>query len=186
MRELRVMKASTPASVACGLTLASFLAAFPTLAQTQPEASEAQELQPASLVACPYTPSEIQDAFGVPVDKGQASDMTYPEGRDVGCLYDVQTSSAVITVRQTWGTPRLPTGAPSQTAERFTRPVRDDVDGAEWVREKGDADGNDDKKVKLSYKRANARVVTEISYYGGGQFLAADIRPKLLKLRRVP
>lgn len=64
--------------------------------------------------------------------------------------------------------------------------MRNDPDGAEWVRERIDADGTDERKLKPTYKRAGSRVSTEISYYGGGEFLAADIRPKLLKPRRVP
>jgi hypothetical protein len=146
-------------------------------------------------VPCPFTQPEIQDAFGVTVEPGQASDMSFPGGRATACLYDIVNSQAVITVTQTWGElpgPAATNGVPETANERIERSIPGDADGAQWVRQKKDAAGDkdddkNDKKVKLEYKRAQSRVTTQLSYYGaGGEWVAADIRPKLLKLRRVP
>jgi hypothetical protein len=155
--------------------------------------SQAQELQPSDLIPCPFTPAEIQTAFGVTVEPGAPSFMNFPGGRDVACLYDVINSQAVITVRQTWGTlpgPAASNGVPEVEKERLERAIPGDADGAMWVRDKkeaGAADDRDEKKVKLQYGRAQGRVRTELSFYGlGGEWVAADFRQKLLKLRRVP
>jgi hypothetical protein len=177
------MKLRSTLTVVCLLNLA----ALPGLGQTT-----SAELQPADLVPCPFTQQEVLTAFGVAVESGAPSFMDFPGGRDVACLYDVINSQAVITVRQTWGT--LPgataTGVSELEKPRLERAIPGDADGAMWVREKQEAaagDDRNDKKVKLQYNRAQGRVKTELSFYGlGGEWLAADFRQKLLKLRRVP
>src|SRR5689334_4909097 len=65
------------------------------------------------LAVCAYSPSEIQSAFGIQVDKQERSDMALTAGRDVGCIYTIKDSSLVISVRQTWDNARSASSSPS-------------------------------------------------------------------------
>ena len=116
-------------------------------------------LTPSSLRPCPFTPAEIEAALGVSVEEGQVADMTWPGGRDVGCLYVVKGSETVLSVRQTWDPGKAAQAAVTKTG----------------------ADGK--PSVELTYGRGNVR--TRVLLHGGA-FDEADMQPKILKLKKVP
>ena len=129
-------------------------------------------LTPASLAPCPFTPAEIESALGVSVEDGQAADMSWPGGRDVGCLYAVKGSDTVLSVRQTWD----PANAGS--ANQTSRAIPGDPDGARW-----ETVGKDKPSVGLIYARGKAR--TRVLVYGD-TIRESDMQPRLLRLKRVP
>src|SRR5215218_10375375 len=118
------------------LTL-SLRAISPALAQ--------EPLTPASLSPCPFTPAEIESALGVSVEDGQAADMSFPGGRDVGCLYPVKGSDTVLSVRQTWDAANQ---AAAKLAEGGLQAVPGDPDGAQWK-----SGGKDEPSAELTYAR---------------------------------
>lgn len=135
---------------------------------------------PVSLAPCPFTAAEIESALELRVEESQAADMTFPDGRDVGCSYVMKKSSTVLSVRQTWD----PANNGSQTATkragyRFRR-IAGDPDAAVWQLGEKDKDRGD---VSLIYSRG--KVKTKVMVYGG-TFRNSDMQPKLLKLKRVP
>ena len=132
---------------------------------------------PEALVPCPFTAAEIQEALGVVAEPGEWADMSFPDGREVGCIYPIKNSFTVLSVRQTWDAAKSapsPLGAPDRTVE----PIPGDPDGAKW--EHGPDQRHD---LALSYSRGH--VQTRIAAYGG-TFRNSDFQPKLLKLKRVP
>lgn len=141
-----------------------------------------QPVTPASLAPCPFTPEEIQAALGLTVDIGEAADMKFPGGRDVGCLYQIAGGSTTFAVRQTWD----PAGragtaqAATEKGTRTTKPIPGDPDGAQW---KVSSQNDDDPQVELSYTRG--KVQTRVLVHGRS-FRAPEIQSNLLKLRRVP
>jgi hypothetical protein len=132
-------------------------------------------LTPASLSPCPFTPVEIESALGVSVEEGQAADMSFPGGRDVGCLYPVQGSDTVLSVRQTWDTASQ--GA-AKLPERGLQAIPGDPDGAQWK-----AGGKDKPSIGLIYARGKVR--TRVLIYGD-TIRESDMQPRLLRLKRVP
>lgn len=148
------------------LTL-TLLGIFPVLAQ--------EPLTPASLSPCPFTPAEIESALGVSVEDGQAADMSFPGGRDVGCLYAVKGSDTVLSVRQTWDAANQ--GA-VKLAEGGLQAIPGDPDGAQWK-----AGGKDKPSVGLIYARGKVR--TRVLIYGD-TVRESDMQPRLLRLKRVP
>ncbi len=138
-------------------------------------------LTPSSLSPCALRAGEIATALGVTVEEEQAADMSWPGGRDVGCLYTFQGTSVVLSVRQTWD-PAAGSGAAPQAAEKpdpGVEVVPGDPDGAAWrVR---DAEGNQD--VELTYTRGH--VHTRVSAHNGS-FDVTDMRQRITRLRRVP
>jgi len=153
-------------AVVTGLSLRPALAVQPTT--------------PASLVPCPYTPEEIEEALGLKVEAGEAADMTFPDGRDVGCLYQVVGGSTTLAVRQTWG-PAGRTGSASQATAKKGKPepIPGDPDGAQWT-----TGGDDDEpQLELSYTRGKVKIRALIH---GRSFQETEMKPKLLKLKRVP
>ncbi|HEV8582139.1 MAG TPA: hypothetical protein VGX68_23975, partial [Thermoanaerobaculia bacterium] len=118
-----------------------------------------EPITPASLVPCPYTPEEIEEALGIQVNPGEAADMEFPAGRDVGCLYQVVGGSTTIAVRQIWD----PTGSissPQSAAKKGKpEPIPGDPDGAQWT-----VGGDDEPRLELSYKRG--KVQTRLLIHG--------------------
>jgi hypothetical protein len=160
--------------------LTSFAVAFALFAGWTSAAFAQDPVTPESLVPCPFTAEELQAALGVPVERGEASDMSYPGGRDVGCYYAVQNSMVVISVRQTWdpsGNKSAP-AAPPEHGGGLVEPIPDDPDGARW--EHGPKDKPD---IALKYGRKHVQT-TLLAY--GGTFRNEDMKPKLARLKRVP
>jgi hypothetical protein len=155
------------------LAVTASLAAGPAAGQ--------EPVTPASLVPCPYTPEEIEAALGLRVNAGEAADMEFPAGRDVGCLYQLVGGSTTLAVRQTWD----PTGslgaAQTAAAKRGrTKAIAGDPDGARWKIGGGD---EGEPRVELSYTRG--KVQTRVLVHGRS-FRVPEMQPRLLKLRRVP
>jgi len=148
------------------LTL-TLLGISPALAQ--------EPLTPASLSPCPFTPAEIESALGVSVEEGQAADMSFPGGRDVGCLYAVKDSDTVLSVRQTWDAANQ---ASAKLAEGGLQAIPGDPDGARWK-----AGGKGKPTVGLIYARGKVR--TRVLIYGD-TVRESDMQPRLLRLKRVP
>ena len=116
-------------------------------------ASGDQPATPASLVPCPYTPEEIEAALGVKVEPGEAAHMEFPNGRDVGCLYQAAGGSTTIAVRQTWDPTGSISSPQSATKKGKPEPIPGDPDGAQWT-----AGGDDDEpRLELSYKRGKVQ-----------------------------
>lgn len=140
-----------------------------------------QPVTPASLVPCPYTPEEIEAALGLKVNAGEAADMEFPAGRDVGCLYQVVGGSTTLAVRQTWD-PTGSVGAADTSAKSGRRKaIPGDPDSARW--KVGGGNDKDEPLVELSYTRG--KVQTRVLLHGRS-FREAEMQPKLLKLKRVP
>jgi len=141
-------------------------------------------ITPSSLHPCAFTGAELQLAIGMKVDKGEAADMTFPGGRDVGCSYAIRGGDLVFSVRQTWEAPAKKAGAAApQRAERGLRPpLKGDPDGASWKFPVMGAAG-DVSSLELVYTRGSVR--TRLILHGGN-FTVANMQPKLLALRRVP
>jgi hypothetical protein len=137
-----------------------------------------EPVTPASLQPCPYSAEEIQSALGVTVERGEAADMTFPGGRDVGCIYPVKNSQTVLSVRQTWD-PSGSSGGDSAAKheEGGLQPIAGDSDGASWRVKRNE------HSVELVYTRAEVR--TRVLVHGG-TFDDDDMQPRLLTLRRVP
>jgi hypothetical protein len=137
-------------------------------------------LTPASLSPCPFTPAEIESALGVSVEDGQAADMSFPGGRDVGCLYAVKGSDTVLSVRQTWDTASA--GSASQgtakLAEGGLHAIPGDPDGAQWK-----SGGKDEPSAELTYARGKIRTRVLIH---GATVRESDMQSRLLRLKRVP
>lgn len=134
---------------------------------------------PASLSPCPFTPAEIESTLGVSVEDGQAADMSWPGGRDVGCLYIVKGSDTVVSVRQTWGPSSSGNGQVSaQRADGDFQAIPGDPDGAKWKAGKGH-----EASMELIYARGKVR--TRVLVHGDS-LRESDLQSKLLKLRRVP
>ncbi|HEV8581372.1 MAG TPA: hypothetical protein VGX68_20085 [Thermoanaerobaculia bacterium] len=159
-------------ALALALTFMSWLPLHP---------AEAEEpVTPASLVPCPYTPEEIEAALGVKVNPGEAADMEFPAGRDVGCLYQVVGGSTTIAVRQTWDPTGSISSPQSATKKGKPEPIPGDPDGASW----NVGGGKDDEpQLELSYKRG--KVQTRFLIHGRS-FRETEMQPKVLKLKRVP
>jgi hypothetical protein len=136
-------------------------------------------LTPGSLSPCPFTPAEVESALGVRVEDGQAADMSWPGGRDVGCLYAVQGSDTVLSVRQIWDPANA--GSVNQASARPAgglQAIPGDPDGAKWK-----AGGKDDPSVELLYERGKVRTRVLIH---GATIRESDMQPRLLRLKRVP
>jgi hypothetical protein len=139
-----------------------------------------EPVTPASLVPCPYTPAEIEAALGLKVNAGEAADMEFPAGRDVGCLYQVVGGSTTLAVRQTWD-PTGSTGAQTAAAKAGrTEVIPGDPDGARWEIGGGD---EGEPRLALSYTRGKVQTLVLIH---GRSFREPDMQPKVLELRRVP
>jgi hypothetical protein len=135
-----------------------------------------QPLNPASLTPCPYTPAEIEAALGIGVSPGESSDMKFPGGRDVGCIYTKVGGSTQVVIRQVWD----PSSQASVAGAKKGKPVPGDPDGAETTRG-GGRDGG--PRVELRYHRDKVQVMLAVD---GRSFVEADIEPKLIRMRRVP
>jgi hypothetical protein len=134
---------------------------------------------PAILSPCPFTPAEIGSVLGISVEDGQAADMSWPGGRDVGCLYAVKDSNTVVSVRQTWDLANTGSSqASAQHVDSDFQAVTGDPDGAKWK-----AGTGHEASVELIYSRG--KVKTKVLIHGD-TFRESDLQPKMLKLRRVP
>jgi len=140
-----------------------------------------QPVTPASLVPCPYTPEEIEATLGLRVNAGEAADMQFPAGRDVGCLYEVEGGSTTLAVRQTWDPTGSVGAAQTVTGKRGrAKAIPSDPDGAIWKVSSGE---DDEPQAELTYTRG--KVQTRV-FVHGRSFRVSEMPPKLLKLRRVP
>jgi hypothetical protein len=146
-----------------------------------PSLAAAQAPAPEKLEPCPYTPEEIEEALGLKVLPGEAADMKFPDGRDVGCIYEVEGSSTTLAVRQVWSSPGGGSGklgaVPKEAREE---PIAGDPDGARWTIGGGT---RGEPRVELRYTRG--RVQTRL-LIEGRVFREAEIQPKILRLKRVP
>lgn len=161
-------------SFAAGLLLFAFGAARAFAAQPSP----------ADLVPCPYTKAEIEALFEVTVIEMAVADMASPDGRDVGCMYVFSNTETVLAVRQVWDPPGnggnagAAAGAKSQQQEPAEEPIPGDPDGGTW--QVGEDHG---PSLKLKYKRGHVRSFVLVHR---GTFDVERVKPKMLRLKRVP
>jgi hypothetical protein len=140
----------------------------------------AQAPAPEKLEPCPYTPEEIETALGLKVLPGEAADMKFPDGRDVGCLYEVAGSSTTFAVRQIWEPAGGSGKLHSAVKDAREEPIAGDPDGARWTIGRSE---RDEPRIELRYTRG--RVQTHLLIEGRA-FREAEIQPKILRLKRVP
>ena len=135
-------------------------------------------LTPEALVPCPFTEAEVEAALEVKVEKGEAADMSTPDGRDVGCIYPVKGSEMVLVVRQTWEGGKSSSAQSTVPAQGEVQAIAGDPDGAWWLIEK-----KDKPRVELTYSKG--KVKTKVIVHGD-EFRTEDFQPRILKLKRVP
>jgi hypothetical protein len=141
----------------------------------------AEQPSPADLVPCPFTEEEVEALFDATVTEMARADMTAPGGRDVGCTYVFDGSETVLAVRQVWDAPgngNITAEAKTQQHEPGDEPIPGDPDGATW--QVGEDQG---PSVKLKYKRGRVRSFVLVHR---GAFDVERIKPKMLRLKRVP
>jgi hypothetical protein len=153
------------------LTLMAWLSVHSAGAAEQPQT-------PDELTPCPYTQAEIEATLGLLVGPGEAADMEFPNGRDVGCFYQVVGGSTTLAVRQTWtvgggANPAPPSGARVES-------IPGDPDGARWTIG-GGVEGA--PRLELNYNRG--KVKTRVVVHGR-IFREPEMQPRLLNLKRVP
>jgi len=137
--------------------------------------AEAQPPTPAGLEPCVFAHDELLSDLGIDIDTAQVADMTFPGGRDVGCLYTIKASETVFTVRQTWDP--AASGKPAKAGAGL-RAVAGDKDGAA-----AGIGPPDEPSAELVYWRG--KVKTRL-FAHGPTLDANDMQARLLKLRRVP
>lgn len=138
-------------------------------------------IAPDKLQACPLEPGDFKTAFGVAVRAGKPSELNPKNGKLLDCTYFAAAGTMAVTVSQTWIEPAQ-LAATMASIDRYLgstpEPIAADLDRGRWLLDPVRKD-----TVVLQYLRSNVR--TEIRVMGGDQKPEA-LRPRLLKLRRVP
>jgi hypothetical protein len=164
------------APLAALVALTALLCSAPARLWADPPAT------PAGLAPCVYTAEEMASVFELTLDRAEASDMTLPGGRDVGCIYTFRETSFELAVRQTWGTALPPSAsAESNDVKAAESPVElNDAEEARWKAAPADRPG---AGGELTYLRGRVRTKVVVR---GGRFTGTEVLKRLQVLRRVP
>ncbi|MDK2123911.1 hypothetical protein [Parachitinimonas caeni] len=140
------------------------------------------EIAPGRLQACPLSPAEIKAALGLEVRAGTPTDITVGAGNKLlGCDYVAVNGNQHVNLGQFWAQAKdVPMAAASmgrQGVGMSVEHLRGDPDHA-IVSMRAEQDGY----IKLEYMREN--VLTTISVVGSVK--TDEIKPRLLKLKRIP
>lgn len=134
----------------------------------------------AGLLPCAFAATELQAVFGIVIESTSRSDMSLPNGRDVGCYYTVKDSSLTFAIRQVWDNNRRSTAPAAALAGQRVTALAGDPDGAVFRMQEEDRPG---AGGELVYVRG--RVETHVRIYGG-RLTGAEVLQRIGQLRRIP
>ena len=144
----------------------------------------ATQAAPSVAPKCPFDPPELQKALGYKFKAATRTETPFAGGSAVECTYDPivnDHATPVLTISVTLIAPK-DFAASMATLDKFLagkiEAVVSDPDGAKWQ-----TDPHNASLLALVYARGTTRVEMRL---WGASFKAADVKPKLLKLRRIP
>jgi hypothetical protein len=128
--------------------------------------------------SCPFSPAELSTALDLKVVAGKPSEVPFPGGKMVSCTYEQSGGFTTVTVTLTYAASAADLASMDRVVGSGLVAIKGDPDNARWQ-----TNQYEENNVALHYTRGTVR--TEIRVVGG-RFKAAEMQPRLLKLRRVP
>ena len=173
--------APTAPTTATTATTATAKVPSPSPATVSAATKPVTAIAPDKIQACPLQPADFKAALGVEVRSGKPSELNPKSGKLLDCTYFAVAGTMAVTLSQTWIEPAQ-LSSTMASIDRYSgstpEPIANDPDRGRWLLDPVRKDA-----VALQYLRSNVR--TEIRVIGGEQ-KPEVLRPRLLKLRRVP